>query len=155
MKILIVEDNIQNQELAKAQLQGHELVIVDNYTDALKLLTPIYKAGGSKGFDIPSFDVVLTDVHIPLGNTRYFSEDRPLVPNIDTQSQIGQYGLLICIAALRVVTKVAIVSAHGDHHSDEHTAAHEMLDHSLKMNGNNVRSKHKDWGYAFQLLMKK
>ncbi len=53
MKILVVEDDSRQQELARKQLAGHEVTITGYYTEAFKLI------GEQK------FDVLLTDMNLP------------------------------------------------------------------------------------------
>ena len=118
MKILIVDDSMEQLEIAKRLLSEHEIVTANGWNEARKLLID---ENEDPGYSNPNnFDVVLTDMMMPgegdgLGNTENVGK---LVP----------YGFNVSMLALRCgVQKVAVVSNGNGQGNDGNHHQHPIL----------------------------
>ncbi len=109
MKILVVEDNARNQQAAKEQLEGHELTIVDELTEARFALERDME-----------FDVVLCDMELPESATCGVVENHHFTGDTSRRdtAAINEYGFSIALLAIqRGVRRVAMVTSTFHHHS--------------------------------------
>lgn len=124
MKILIIEDTDRNvSPEALAGLEMHEVTIVQNYADAIVAL----KANGGKTnvarlhpseMDRHDFDVVLTDLYLPLGadfQSNYYVSGKRVTPE-----GIHPVGQVLAMAALNWAAKTPFIAILTDasHHAD-------------------------------------
>lgn len=108
--ILVIDDSPRNLISAKQLLAGHKLVVAEGYEQAMEILSR------------KQFDVVLTDLYLPMSSNMLSSEAFKL-------GELVPYGfLLMCEAARKGAGHVAIVTD-GNHHADCFSAA---FDHFSK-----------------------
>ena len=91
MRILVVEDDSHQQEQAKKQLTGHDVVVIDSYCKAFQI-----KAG---------FDAVLTDMNLPA------TDEYPLLGQFkgqEVQAVMRTAALLLSLACLLAGLAVVI-----------------------------------------------
>ncbi|MCX6716008.1 MAG: hypothetical protein NT077_03245 [Candidatus Taylorbacteria bacterium] len=142
LRILVIDDTPENIASAKHGLAGHRLITVTGYQDAMDTL------GREK------FDVVLTDLHLPMSSRTMGNKFRlgELVP----------YGILLMVEAARQGARhVAVVTDLG-HHDDPFSAAFDHYSRfPVKIEGAKVVMMHapmkdlaKDWATALDQLTK-
>lgn len=136
-RVLIVDDTPANIQSALETVPGqYELVTASGYTEAMEIL------------DRERFDIVLTDLHMPM-SSEILSEQAfklgELIPN----------GLLIVMEALRNGVKKIAVVTDLSHHSDPFSAAFDHFSGKpIKVGDVEIRMLHaslrsdsaKDWG---------
>lgn len=117
MKILVFDDNENNRKVAKAQLKGHDLTVVETYDEAKRLVTaPI---------DGPSFDAVLVDLLVPASRYAQGYDENRLV---GTEMPLGIFiGLL---AAVKGRARYVAVFTDTDHHSHPASACLDAFNKS-------------------------
>jgi CheY-like chemotaxis protein len=139
--VLVIDDMPENITSAKKGLAGHHLTTVTSYEEAMSIL------GKEK------FDVVLTDLHLPMSSRTMGSKFKlgELVP----------YGILLMVeAAHRGAQRVAVVTDLS-HHDDPFSAAFDHFSaFSVKIDNAKVVMMHspmvdgaKDWAKALAKLM--
>lgn len=133
-KVLVIDDTKVNQESAKSQLtQLVELTVVGTFHGAMQAL---------KNYD---FDVVLTDVMLPVGITGHSV--------VRDSMQLQASGLAIALYATGNNIPVCIVTDLSHHHSDPMSLSVSYLENL----GGNIRClRHengKDWRQALELVM--
>ncbi len=110
MRILIIEDNPQHILSAEkfAKECGHEVAMAKSYDEAEKALCGENRFGSDK--PIKNFDVVLTDLMLPVSNNgmaypeKFLGTEQP-------------YGLTLAFTAMRLGTKaIGILSGGVNHH---------------------------------------
>lgn len=142
MRILVIDDIGMHRDSARRDLAGHNLTVVDGYQSAMETLKQ------------ERFDVVLTDLHLPMSSQMMGDKFRP--------DELVPYGLLLRDeAALRGAKYVAVVTDLS-HHDDPFSAAFDhfsrrpihiesavvvMLHAQLHKNGG------KDWAHALKMLV--
>lgn len=142
LRILVIDDTPENIASAKKGLAGHRLATVTGYEDAMKIL------GSEK------FDVVLTDLHLPMSSKTMGDKFKlgELVP----------YGILLMVEAAHRGAKYVAVVTDLSHHDDPFSAAFDHFSHfSVKIDNAKVVMMHspmdnhaKDWAKALMQLMK-
>lgn len=106
MRILLVEDDPKNIESAKAQFQGHDLVIADSYASFEELESTSFY--GDK-----KVDLVLTDLYIPIGEyTRYTSCGLTRLTN---PTDLYPIGLMVVILAQKTETLCFLITNSNGH----------------------------------------
>jgi CheY-like chemotaxis protein len=142
LRILVIDDTPQNIASAKSGLAGHRLTTVTGYEDAMKVL------------DSETFDVVLTDLHLPMSSKTM--GDKFVL------GQLVPYGILLMVeAARRGARKVAVVTDLS-HHDDPFSAAFDHYSQfPVKIENAKVVMMHaamfhgtKDWAAALAQLMR-
>ncbi len=133
LRILVIDDTKQNIDSAKKDLSGHRLMTATGYEEAMEIL------GSEK------FDVVLTDLHLPMSSKTMGSKFKlgELVP----------YGILLMIEAARQGAKLVAVVTDLSHHDDPFSAAFDHFSaFSVKIDKAKVHMVHatmtdgaKDW----------
>lgn len=142
LHVLVIDDTPANIASAKSSLAGHYLTTVNGYQDAMDVL------GREK------FDVVLTDLHLPMSSRTMGDKFRlgELVP----------YGILLMVEAARQGAKHVAVVTDLSHHDDPFSAAFDHFSRfPVKIDGAKVVMMHapmkdsvKDWKMALSQLMK-
>ena len=131
LKILVIDDNPLNLEVAKMQLAEHELVLCSSFREAMSALNndPIDHAIDEKdkeraaiddaGFRLKNlnsrqqFDVILTDLFLPTCLTGLW---KSFYKNGDYEKE-QPYGLAIVLIAMRRgIKKIALVT-NANHHA--------------------------------------
>lgn len=142
LNILVIDDTPANIASAVRGLAGHKLSTATGYEDAMTIL------------ESQRFDVVLTDLHLPMSSQ-----------TMGTKFRLGElvpYGILLMIeAAHRGATYVAVVTDLS-HHDDPFSAAFDHFSRfSVQIDGAKVVMMHspmqhdaKDWAVALVQLMK-
>ncbi len=140
MKVLIVEDAPSEMEHAvfslkrickNLNIENVEIVKADNYTDAMShILGSNYSEKGNQYVEPNqgSFDLVLTDIYMPLGDT-YVGHSQLISRSIQEYNKVQAFGSLIALSAvMNKIPKVGIVtSGDGNHHGDAHSASISIL----------------------------
>ncbi len=142
LRILVIDDTQKHIASAKSGLAGHRLTTVTGYEDAMNIL------GSEK------FDVVLTDLHLPMSSKTMGSKFKlgELVP----------YGILLIIEAARQGAKYVAVVTDLSHHDDPFSAAFDHYSQfPIKIENAKVMMLHarlvddaKDWVAALDQLTK-
>ena len=142
LHILVIDDMPENIASAKSCLAGHHLTTVTGYQEAMDVL------GREK------FDVVLTDLYLPMSLQTMWDEFRlgELVP----------YGILLMVEAARQGAKHVAVVTDLSHHDDPFSAAFDHYSQfPVKIENAKVVMMHapmrdgaKDWKTALDRLMK-
>lgn len=103
LHILVIDDTRQNIESAKKTLSGQYLTTASGYEEAMEILQK------------NNFDMVLTDLHLPMSSKSMGSKFRlgELVP----------YGILLMVEAARQGAKYVAVVTDLSHHDDPFSAA--------------------------------
>jgi CheY-like chemotaxis protein len=133
-RILVIDDDPKNIANAKKTLAGHHLVTVSSYKDAMVVLNNA------------KFDVVLTDLHLPMSSKTLSSDAFKL-------GELVPYGMLLMVEAARQGAKYVAVVTDLSHHADPFSAAFDHFSgFSIKIEGAKVRMLHavvtkdgKDW----------
>jgi len=141
LRILVIDDTSENISSAKKYLAGHQLTTVSGYEDAMNVLSK------------ESFDVVLTDLHLPMSSKTM--GDKFVL------GQLVPYGLLLMVEAARQGAKHVAVVTDLSHHDDPFSAAFDHFSGCpVKINQANVVMMHspmkngaKDWAEALARLM--
>lgn len=128
MRILLIEDDAWHIEQAKNQLVGHELTICTSYKEAEEKFT----GGGhwyKEGAEFP-FDVVLTDLHLPLSpdgiSVKAWCYGDGKEETIAVYGKEIPYGAVFAMVAMRRGVPVAIVSD-GNHHGAPMNWAFDLM----------------------------
>lgn len=142
LRILVIDDTPKHIANAKKGLAGHHLTVATGYQMAMEIL--------AKG----SFDVVLTDLHLPMSSKTLGDSFRlgALVP----------YGLLLMVEAAMQGSKHVAVVTDLSHHADAFSAAFDHFSQrAIKIEGAKCQMLHakvtaegKDWAEALERLMK-
>lgn len=150
LRILVIEDTPKHQASAKAGLAGHKLTVVTGYEEAMKII------GSEK------FDVVLTDLQMPMSSTM-------LNPEAFKLGELVHYGILLMIEAAHQGAKhVAVVTDISNHaqHNNWLIRALDRFLYPMQIEGAKVLMMHapmrqdangervKDWAEALNRLMK-
>jgi CheY-like chemotaxis protein len=143
LRILVVEDSPKHQASAKKGLAGHKLTLATGYEEAMKIL------------DSEKFDVVLTDLQMPMSSRTLGSEAFKL-------GQLVPYGLLLKDEAAHQGAKWVAVVTDLNHHADWVSAAFDHFSYPMQIEGAKVLMMHapmndddtKDWAAALDRLMK-
>ena len=104
MKILVIDDNGTNCDLAEIQLADHEITIVSNYEEAQDIRTGLTQDGGTVLTEKGEFDVVLVDLLMP--PKRGWSEFKELMP----------IGVFLALLAAKNGAKFVAVFSDANHH---------------------------------------
>ncbi len=140
LSILVVDDNNLNIKSALEGLAGERLTTATGYQEALRIM-------GEK-----KFDVVLTDLHLPMSSQTLSDEAFKL-------GELVPYGILLMIEAARNGAKFVAVVTDLNHHSDPFSAAFDHYSQfSYKIEGAKVKMLHaginvdgsKDWNNALK-----
>jgi CheY-like chemotaxis protein len=142
LRILVIDDTPQNIASAKSGLAGHRLTTVTGYEDAMEVL-------GNE-----TFDVVLTDLHLPMSSKTLGSGF--------VLGQLVSYGILLMVEAARRGARQVAVVTDLSHHADPFSAAFDHFSHfPVKIENAKVVMMHapmkgdvKDWAAALALLVK-
>lgn len=143
-RILVIDDTAKHQASAKSGLAGHRLTVVTGYEQAMSILSK------------EKFDVVLTDLHLPMSSTTLSNEAFKF-------GELVPYGILLMIEAARQGAKFVAVVTDLNHHSDPFSAAFDHYSrHPVTIDGAKVVMMHalmtrdgaKDWNAALERLMK-
>jgi CheY-like chemotaxis protein len=143
LRILVIDDTATHIVSAKSGLAGQKLTTATGYEEAMKTL------GSEK------FDVVLTDLHLPMSSKTMGSNFKlgELVP----------YGVLLMVEAAHRGAKFVAVVTDLNHHADPFSAAFDYYSSfSVKIDGAKTVMMHapmnadgtKDWAAALEILMK-
>ncbi|NQV88371.1 MAG: hypothetical protein HQ402_02360 [Parcubacteria group bacterium] len=141
LRILVIDDTHGNIASAESVLAGHHLTTVTGYEEAMTLL------GNEK------FDVVLTDLHLPMSSK-----------TMGSKFQLGElvpYGMLLMVEAARQGAKHVAVITDLSHHDDPFSAAFDHYSRfPVKIEDAKVIMVHapmkdgvKDWATALSWLM--
>ena len=143
LRILVIDDSSKNIDRAQRGLAVHRLTTATGYKEAMDIL-------GSE-----TFDVVLTDLHLPMSSEMLSQEAFKF-------GQLVPYGILLMIkAAQRGAKRVAVV-IDLSHHSDPFSAAFDHFSRlPVKIDGAKVMMMHahlladgsKDWASALATLL--
>lgn len=136
MKILVVDDCPRNQQAAREQLTGHELVIVGTSDEALRAIE-------LAALNSVQFDVVLTDMELPKSATReeICANNLPGAPPEEEYvyragGAINSLGFPIAMFAVwRGVKMVAMVTSTYHHHGAMASAVSMVRGHRFEING--------------------
>ena len=142
LRILVIDDTPENIASAKKGLAGHRLTTVGGYELAMEFLSAM------------SFDVVLTDLHLPMSSKTM--GDKFVL------GQLVPYGLLLMVEAARQGAKHVAVVTDLSHHDDPFSAAFDhFAGRPVTINQANVVMMHspmkdgaKDWETALERLTK-
>ncbi|MEI8337552.1 MAG: hypothetical protein WCF92_00200 [bacterium] len=139
-RILVIDDTPKHIASAKICLAGHNLITVTSYEEAMEVLNN------------EKFDVVLTDLHLPMSSKTMGSKFKlgELVP----------YGILLMLEASRQGAKLVAVVTDLSHHDDPFSAAFDHYSRfPISIEGAKVRMLHarisddgKDWADALQRI---
>lgn len=142
LRILVIDDTQKHITSAKTGLAGHRLTTVTGYEDAMSALA-------SK-----RFDVVLTDLHLPMSSKMIGEKFRlgELVP----------YGIFLMVEAAWQGAKYIAVVTDLSHHDDPFSAAFDHYSrYPVKIEGAKVLMLHapmkdgaKDWAVVLDWLTK-
>ena len=142
LRILVIDDTPKHIASAESGLAGHKLTTVTSYEEAMDIL------GSEK------FDVVLTDLHLPMSSKTMGSKFKlgELVP----------YGILLMVEAARQGAKHVAVVTDLNHHDDPFSAAFDHYSHfPVQIEGAKVVMMHapmngdgsKNWAAALSQLI--
>ena len=142
LRILVIDDTAKHIVSAKSGLAGHKLTTVTGYEEAMKTLVN------------EKFDVVLTDLHLPM-SSKTMGEAFKL-------GELVPYGILLMVEAAHRGAKYVAVVTDLNHHADPFSAAFDYYSSfSVKIDGAKVVMMHspmvgdaKDWATALKTLMK-
>ncbi|MBI2409876.1 response regulator [Candidatus Kaiserbacteria bacterium] len=160
----MIDDKIANQESARTTLAGHDLTVLGTTVEAGALFSKYSKVK----FD---FDVVLTDLMMPVDHKGYAGQSTPFGPDgtaVDPASCVGEkpVGLGFALLAAKKGAKfVAVVTGIG-HHSDPIVAQFDFFGYGestirvedakvMLVNGGGTSEHVKDWGAVLEALIKK
>ena len=118
MKILVLDDNAIHRNAAKAQLNGHDVTIVDNFDTMVDLIRPEYKDGVYHPRD---WDVVLTDLLVPA--TRK-AQGPAGEQHVGKEMPLGS--IIVLIAQSHGVRKIGLLTD-LNHHNHPASAALDCL----------------------------
>lgn len=141
-RILVIDDTPKHIASAKKTLAGHRVITATNYEDAMDIL------------EREKFDVVLTDLHLPMSS-------RTLSPHAFKLGELVPYGILLMIEAARQGAKHVAVVTDLSHHDDPFSAAFDHYSRfPVQIEGAKVLMLHarvndegKDWGAALNRLL--
>lgn len=140
--ILVVDDD-PNHRASAQELSDHRLTVVGSYAEAIKAL------------ESGSFDVVLTDLKLPM-------DPETLGPGAFELGKLVEYGMILFLLAAKAGARYVAVVTDLNHHADAFSAAFDRLEnHSFRVEGASVRFLHarlhtdgsKDWTRALQRVM--
>lgn len=139
-RILVIDDTAKHIASAKKGLAGHRLTTATSYEEAMGLL------------DKEKFDVVLTDLHLPMSSKTMGDKFKlgELVP----------YGILLMIEAARQGAKKVAVVTDLSHHDDPFSAAFDHYSQfpvsiegaTVRMLHARIREEGKDWAEALERI---
>ncbi len=140
--ILVIDDTPKHIANAKKTLAGHHLTTVTTYEDSMETLAK------------QKFDVVLTDLHLPMSS-------KTLVPDSFKLGELVPYGVLLMIEAARQGAKHVAVVTDLNHHTDPFSAAFDHYSRfPVQIEGAKVLMLHarvtnegKDWAEALNRLL--
>jgi CheY-like chemotaxis protein len=140
LRILVIDDTPKHIDSAKRGLAGHHLTTATGYQEAMKLL------GSEK------FDVVLTDLHLPMSSQT--------MGDMFKLGELVPYGMLLMVEAVRQGARRVGVVTDLSHHDNPFSAAFDHYSQFLiPMGVANVRMMHakmvdgaKDWADALSRL---
>jgi len=143
LRVLVIDDTAEHLASAKSGLAGYCLTTTDGYETAMDIL------GNEK------FDVVLTDLHLPMSSKTLGSQAFKL-------GELVPYGILLMVEAARRGAKFVAVVTDLNHHADPFSAAFDHFSHfSVKIENAKVLMMHapmkgsaKDWASALDQLLK-
>ena len=141
-RILVVDDTPRHITSAKKTLRGHRITTATTYEDAMDIL------------ERDKFDVVLTDLHLPMSS-------RTLSPHAFKLGELVPYGVLLMIEAARQGAKHVAVVTDLSHHSDPFSAAFDHFSRfpiqieeaKVLMLHARVTDEGKDWSAALDKLL--
>jgi len=141
LRILVIDDMPENIRSAKKGLTGHRLTTATGYEEAMEILSR------------EKFDVVLTDLHLPMSSKTMGSKF--------VLGQLVPYGILLMIEAARQGAKHVVVVTDLSHHDDPFSAAFDHYSRfQVKIEGAKVDMVHspmkdgaKDWGVVLAGLV--
>lgn len=145
LSILVIDDTPKHITSAREGLAGHRLTTVTGYQEAMDIL------------EKHKFDVVLTDLHLPMSS-------RTLGPEAFRLGELVPYGILLMIEAARQEAKFVAVVTDLNHHADPFSAAFDHYSRfSVQIEGAKVSMLHarlnqdgeKDWKEALERLQSK
>lgn len=145
LSILVIDDTPKHITSAREGLAGHRLTTVTGYQEAMDIL------------EKHKFDVVLTDLHLPMSS-------RTLGPEAFKLGELVPYGILLMIEAARQGAKFVAVVTDLNHHADPFSAAFDHYSRfSVQIEGAKVSMLHarlgrdgaKDWKDALEELQSK
>jgi CheY-like chemotaxis protein len=143
-RILVIDDTPKHIASARTGLAGHYLSVATGYEEAMQIL----------GLGKEKFDVVLTDLHLPMSSATLS----------DTAFRLGElvpYGILLMVEAARQGAKFVAVVTDLNHHSDAFSAVFNHYSRfPVTIEGAKVMMMHapmtadgsKDWARALDLL---
>lgn len=120
MKILVMDDNQTHRNAANAQLEGHDVTIVDNFDAAVELICPEYKDGA---YHPRNWDIVLTDLLVPATRKAQGPEGEQ---HVGKEMPLGS--IVVLIAQSHGVKKIGLLTDHN-HHNHPASAALDCLAH--------------------------
>ncbi|GEM_PF-772561 len=137
LRILVIDDTPKHILNAKKTLTSYHLTTTTTYEDVMELLAKEH------------FDVVLTDLHLPMSS-------KTLSPSAFKLGELVPYGILLMIEAARRGALWTAVVTDLNHHSDPFSAAFDHFSRfSINIEGGVVSMLHarvtedgKDWLYA-------
>lgn len=127
MRILVIEDTLENIEAAKEQLKEHELTVATSVKEAYMIL---WGQNSTHNPKVP-FDVVLTDLYLPApdepfqGWAFYPTDNSPAVDSYRL-GDLMPAGLVFAIVASQQGSKVGILTD-TDHHKDQVVALLDLV----------------------------
>lgn len=147
LRILIIDDEPMNIASAKKTLAGHRLSTVTGYEDAMNIL------------EKEKFNVVLTDLHLPMSSKMLSDKAFKL-------GELIPYGILLMVEAARRGAKHVAVVTDLNHHDDPFSAAFDHYSNfPVKIEGAKVVMMHapmieikknkwvKDWAMVLDFLV--
>ncbi len=143
LRILVVDDTPKHIVSARTGLANHNLTTVTGYEQAMSVL------------ENERFDVVLTDLHMPMSS-------KTLGTDAFYLGGLVPYGILLMVEAARCGAKFVAVVTDLNHHSDPFSAAFDHYSRfPVTIDGAKVVMMHapmcdgaKDWATALERLMK-
>ncbi|OGL72419.1 hypothetical protein A3D69_02400 [Candidatus Uhrbacteria bacterium RIFCSPHIGHO2_02_FULL_54_11] len=165
LRILVIEDSKIHQESARATLEGHIVVIAETFHDGMSWIVNGYSSAKREQEGKTTFDVVLTDMMLPVDLGSLSMADRRKFP----EGTLAPYGFSLALrAAQEGIPFVAMVSQ-GNHHADpvchslDYLGGPSYQGHPpiLNVNGGRVIFTHapttkngaKDWGMILRDLI--
>lgn len=122
LNILVIEDNEAHAEAAREQLTEHEVRVVKSFPAALRVLGSYQQTAiGEKECEYQTvFDVVLTDMELPIMRTPSFS-------SVPSDQELAPFGLIIALRAAQVGVKYVAMVTDTNHHQTAMSNAIDMI----------------------------